>query len=271
MRERLGASGLPERLQGYRWISAQEYRDSKGRTVRNADREAITEAAFRRYQASLPEGVLGITPWNKKLAQLLREVSRAPTVRSWLIMGPVGSGKSTLVAATIAGLLGRGIECLYITEADLWGKMRAQWGSTSRRAAKIDVVQALIDVPVLALDDLGTIEHPKPWHTEGMERLVCGRYAAGRPMLITTNASLGELADTYGERVGSRLIDMIGRTKRYGRLGGPDWRSGRMRFDSAAVSESQAPQVCVTCDKAPCECPCPECGHYPCRGGGSCQ
>lgn len=257
----LADSGLPKRLQVYSWDRVQEYRKG-GKIVAHADRAAVTHAAFQRYQAELPEGTLGITPWNKSLARTLRRVCEPGTrVRSWVIMGPVGSGKSTLVAAAVAGLLGRGVPCRYVTEADLWAMVRAQWGRVAKKHHQApDVVQQLVDVDVLALDDLGTIEQPRPWHVDGMERLVCGRYDAGRPMLITSNATLQQLADTYGERVGSRLVEMIGRGRRYVRLGGPDWRTGLIRADEPAQAAA-APEAL----------PCSECGHSPCRGGGACS
>lgn len=274
LRDKLAASGLPQRLQGYRWDRVLEYRDSAGQLVPYDERGRITHAAFQRYQARLPEDTLGITPWNKALAGTLRALCKGDaSVLSWLIMGPVGSGKSTLVAATVAGLLARGLDCYYLTEADLWARVRQQWGQTSKAGARrLDVVQALVDMPVLALDDLGTIESPKPWHVDGMERLVCGRYDTGRPMLITTNATVQELADTYGERVGSRLVEMIGRGRRYMRLGGPDWRTGLVRVEDLPAAATASTTAEPEPEPEPTDTtPCPDCGYHPCRRMPGCE
>lgn len=253
----LAGCGLPGRLQSYDWSRTSEYTDSDGAIVHSADRGSITQAAFARFQAALPPSTLGITPWNKSLALVMRGLCRPDArVDSWLIMGPVGSGKSTMVAATVAGLVRAGRRCRYVTETDLWAMVRRQWGQTARKHHRTpDVVQDLVDVPILALDDIGTIEAPKPWHVDGMERLICGRYDAGRPVLLTTNATLQQLADSYGERVASRLAEMLGRGDRYMQMGGPDWRTGRIRSSPAAP----APAADTTTGA------CSECGYDPCR------
>jgi DNA replication protein DnaC len=259
---RIADTGLPVKLRGYRWDRVREYTTTRGERVRHADRGRITHAQFQRFQRELQPGTLGITPWNKRLAQTLRGLcTPGMPLQSWIVLGPVGTGKSTLLAATVAGLVGRGLECRYITEADLWALVRSQWGNTSRKAARVDVVQQLVDVPVLALDDLGTVEQPRPWHVDGMERLICGRYDHGRATLITTNATLQQLADTYGERVASRLVELVDRGQRYVRLGGPDWRTGTVRPDEAPPASSPTEQ--------PADGSCSECGYSPCRCGGS--
>jgi hypothetical protein len=275
--ERIAESGLPGKMQAFRWDQVQEYRDVAGELVLHADRSTITHEAFQAFQDGLPGGVLGITPWNKTLALRLRALCQpGVNVQTMMIVGPVGSGKSTLVAATVSGLLGRGLACSYLTEANLWAMVRKQWSQVTKKSHRApDVIQQLVDVPILALDDLGTVESPKPWHVDGMERLICGRYDNGLPILITTNSSLDELADTYGERVGSRLVEMIGRGARYVELGGPDWRTGEVRPDdleeAPPPTQEPAQARCMVCKSTPCKCECPECGYHPCRGLASCR
>lgn len=253
--ERIEASGLPAHLRAFRWKVNLEYTDRQGRAVPELERDSITHAAFQRFQNALPDGTLGITPWNKSLARILCAMCLPSVpVQSWLMVGPVGSGKSTLMAATITGLLERGVEARYITETDLWALVRAQWRETRRSAHRVDVLQALIEVPVLALDDLGTVQQPKPYHREGMERLICGRYDRGLPILITTNCTISQIAEHYGERVASRLSEMIDRRTRYKLLTGPDWRTGMVRPSRPTPAASSAAS-------------CSECGFRPCRCG----
>ena len=269
LRKLITSSGIPRRMESLRWSSYQEYRDGTGELVTVTNRDSVTPDDFLRFTAGLPLGTLGITPWNKQLAGRLRLLSRpSARVETTVIMGPVGSGKSTIMAAAIIGLLARGTVCRYITEAELWALVREQWSQTSKKQLRArDVIEQLVDVPVLGLDDFGTTESPKSWIVDGIERLVCGRYDAGRPILITTNVNLDGLANIYGERVASRLAEMTGRGARYVQLGGPDWRTGIVRHDHKPAT----PAACHTCGHEPCRCECSECGYHPCRRLASCE
>lgn len=269
LRKSITSSGLPIRMQSLRWSRYLEYRDADGQIVKAANRDSVTQEDFLRFTNSIPPDTVGITPWNRHLAGRLRSLS-GPSARieTTVIMGEVGSGKSTLMAAAIIGLLARGVVCRYITEAELWALVREQWSQTTKKQHRArDVIEQLVDVPVLALDDIGTTESPKPWIVDGIERLVCARYDLGRPMLFTTNVDMDGLANIYGERVGSRLSEMTGRGARYIHLGGPDWRTGVMRHAHQPATAT----ACHTCGRTPCRCECSECGYHPCRDLASCQ
>lgn len=258
---RLEATGVPARIACYRWKRFVELRD---------ERDQVTAEAFAEFQASLPAETLGITPWNRSLARELCAMCVASSsMRTVLIVGPVGTGKSTLLGATVRGLVEAGRGVVYVTESQLWEQVRQ--GFRKKRATVASIVQRYAEAPVLAIDDLGTTSNLKDWHVDAMEHLVSVRYDQRRPMLITTNLNLDGIADAYDERLASRLAEMTGR--RQIALSGPDWRTGRLRADSPAetVHHVKRSQICDGCRKTPCKCPCPECGFNPCHNLGGCR
>jgi len=65
-------------------------------------------------------------------------------------------------------------------------------------------------------------EAPKDWQREMMESVICQRYAECRPTVFTSNHPLATMTDRWGERVGSRLVEML--AGNVVEVGGADWR-----------------------------------------------
>ncbi len=78
---------------------------------------------------------------------------------------------------------------------------------------------------MLALDDLGATECLVAWQRNLIEHIVCARYDASLPILVTSNIRLADIANLHGERVASRLSEMVGGRMR--ELVGFDWRTAR--------------------------------------------
>lgn len=189
-------SRIPERLQGYRLD--RSLTPSRGETF----------AAFRARCAATRS--LGITPGNAAAVAAVK--AYAPPACLYLC-GPVGTGKSTIASA-----LAYRVACesdyspVYVAEAQLWE--RREDGSYLDRTAK----QAYF----LWLDDFGATEAPKDWQREMMESVICQRYAECRPTVFTSNHPLATMTDRWGERVGSRLVEML--AGNVVEVGGADWR-----------------------------------------------
>ena len=64
--------------------------------------------------------------------------------------------------------------------------------------------ERLNDCDLLILDDLGT-ELPSQFVTATLYTLINDRLLAGKPMLISTNLNLDELARRYSPQIASRL------------------------------------------------------------------
>lgn len=180
-------------------------------------------AAFRARLAAFDLPHLGITRWNARLAANLR-AWRPEDRTSRYVTGPVGGGKTILAAAKVRQLLERDFAggCYYITEAELYESQRERAAAPRGHQTENKVARAR-DAGLLVLDDVGTTEEVRAWQRDVFEQIICSRYDGDRPILLTSNLALPELADVYGERVGSRLTEMCGRSQEA--LVGMDWRS----------------------------------------------
>ncbi len=176
-----------------------------------------------------PEPVIGITAWNGDAAAALRGWTGLDG--SVGVFGPVGVGKSTLVAAAVADAIRLGASALWFTEADLFDRVVAGWDRTPLPAGVRRVpggVFALCrSVDFVVVDDFGSTTRPKEWQAEAMERIIAEAYNAARPVLLTGNTPIDapngrrSIRSVYGERVASRLSEMLSVLT----LDGPSWRS----------------------------------------------
>lgn len=69
------------------------------------------------------------------------------------------------------------------------------------------LLETMIKAPVLFLDDLGA-EKASEWVKEQLYIVINERYNWLRPVLLTTNLTVKEIADNYGDRFASRIVEM---------------------------------------------------------------
>lgn len=124
-----------------------------------------------------------------------------PEKQNVLLLGMAGLGKSFLGNAVAYRALCRGLEARRITAYALIED--AQERIRTRSAAN----NALLTVPLLVIDDLGSEPLIPNISEETLFCLLNERLLAKRCTVVATNLSPKALCDRYGERVGSRLID----------------------------------------------------------------
>ena len=156
----------------------------------------------------------------------------------WLVLsGGNGSGKTHLAAAAAGYRLERGDRVCFANVPDLLDELRSTFGPNASGRFE-DVFRALLDVPVLVLDDLGA-EQSSPWVNEKLYQLINHRHLALLPTIITTNLRPHRDGDTpkparRGEepkhfdrleaRIRSRLTDLAVSTAFD--IEAPDYRAG---------------------------------------------
>ena len=141
------------------------------------------------------------------------EANRAALRSAWLwsegalpglmLTGEVGTGKTTIAAAAAMRLMQRRAVA-WASVPVLLANLTTSFSDSERAAS----VRVLTGRGPLVLDDLRV--RPSPWAAEQLFAAVDGRYAAGAPLLVTTNLDPDEIAERfgdYGEAVATRLIE----------------------------------------------------------------
>lgn len=156
--------------------------------------------------------------------------------RGFVMWGPVGRGKTHLLAATLRTLtLEHGVACEFIEFSHLLSRLKGRFDRGEGAAAVLD---RLVEVEVLAIDELGKGMLTE-WELSVVDELVSRRYNAARTILATTNYKPGpptgharpnladprpEMQPSLSDRVGERVFSRLGEMCELRYLGGEDWR-----------------------------------------------
>jgi DNA replication protein DnaC len=129
---------------------------------------------------------------------------QAEAGRGIVLLGPVGTGKTHLLAALTADAIEAGMRARYAVWPSLIARHRD--AQADRKHADRDLLEALANCELLALDELGLTELT-PWQAGELFRLIDARYREQLPTLIAANLTAATLAPALGERVADRLRD----------------------------------------------------------------
>lgn len=137
----------------------------------------------------------------KKCRQFADGVPDGP-VKTLLLHGGSGLGKTYLLHCVANAVRERGIEPRYETAYDLLSALKSAYFSRGEPLA-----QAYFDVPLLLIDDLGMEPMIENITVEQFYNLLNARLNRGLFTVVSTNLSRTELQKRYTERVSSRLLD----------------------------------------------------------------
>ncbi len=123
-----------------------------------------------------------------------REREHLAPPRGFIVSGPVGTGKSHLLCATLAHLsLEKGISVQYVEISLLYKEIRR--GFQEGRSGG-EIIQPLAQVEVLAIDELAR-GRGSAFELDTLDELIARRYNAGRVTLFATNYSLRPPEDRF--------------------------------------------------------------------------
>ena len=163
--------------------------------------------AFRLdYYSDRPDPKTGISP-RAIMARgfdICREYAQNFSASSGnlLFNGGTGLGKTFLSACIAREVAARGYSVAYETASHLFSKLEKNRFHPDEETA--EQVKRLNECDLLIIDDLGT-ELPGQFVTAALYTLVNDRLLAGKPMLISTNLTMEEVAKRYSPQIRSRL------------------------------------------------------------------
>ena len=194
-----------------------------------------TLAGFSNFSRNGREVVQGLSRW--------LEGFKPSGERGLVMEGPVGVGKTYLLAALAKELAARGHSVRFTDFFQLLGELKAGFAAGKADAAQL---QPLIDVDVLFIDEMGKGRNTD-FELTVLDQLVCGRYNQNKPIVGSTNYHLsrrgyvvrddldrhpggsgGAFASdqftSLEQRIGSRIFSRLREMSQFLLLEGDDFR-----------------------------------------------
>lgn len=122
---------------------------------------------------------------------------------SLLLLGGTGLGKTHLSLAIAGEVIKKGYGVIYGTAQNLFNQMNREHFSYGDDTDRL--MQEVLDCDLLIIDDLGT-EFSTQFTLSCVYNIINTRILKGKPCVISSNYSLGELEKIYSPRVMSRII-----------------------------------------------------------------
>ncbi len=145
---------------------------------------------------------------------------RWPQVRGFCLSGPVGTGKTHLLASVLKHVtLELGVRAAYAEISLIYATIKRGFAAGKSGA---EIIEPLANVPLLAIDELGK-GRGSEFELETLDELIARRYNANRITLFATNYSLNppEISGRAARMVSSDELKEAGRESRllYDRVG----------------------------------------------------
>lgn len=180
----------------------------KARLVEDRRQERIAETGLiGRFRAATFETFEAATPAQRRVLKSCQEFAAGPfnEWRTLWLQGPVGVGKTHLLAALALATVARERSARVITARELVRRIRCTWRNDAPESEE-DVLHDLAGCGLLCLDELGV-----GYGTDGellhLLDVLDLRYRLGRPTAIATNLTPEQVRAALGDRLFDRLAE----------------------------------------------------------------
>jgi len=169
-------------------------------------RDRLAEYTFARF---IPDGIgLKGEPRKSLEGAYRRAIEWARSPRGWIVFtGGNGAGKTHLAAAIGNERLDQGDRVAFANVADLLDELRSAYAPDAAKRYD-EVFRALVDAPLLILDDLGA-QKSSPWAEEKLYQLLNHRHLSRSHTVVTTNKKLSELETRIASRLADREVSEV--------------------------------------------------------------
>lgn len=151
--------------------------------------------------ANAPEELL---PYHKKLITFCDKFPNSP-IKHLVFTGKTGSGKTYLAGCIVDRIQKAGFSSAFLTAFNL-GELVIAYNKIFDKE-RLDFLADLIDTELLVIDDLGATTILLDKTSELLTAILNERDTQGKTTIITTNLTLDEIEEKYGERLFSRLFN----------------------------------------------------------------
>lgn len=183
---------------------AARRREEQYRLIQQYRNKGLTDEQYKACTFSADDGMdTKASPFCKKYVENWAWVQENNA--GIMLWGDVGGGKTFLAACIANALIDKGIPATMTTIPKLVAAMTKDFGKDRE-----DVLYMVANAPLLVLDDVGT-ERKTEYNNELVYEIVNTRYKAKKPLVITTNLAMKEMAeetDKTKKRIYDRLIEM---------------------------------------------------------------
>jgi len=184
-------SGSPDysRVVPCRCVKALKEKDQENRLYKYSNLGTLFNITFQ--SLSLTDFSNNVKP--EVFKQVLESAKLYSTdPRGWFILiGPSGTGKTSLAAAIANERIQRGFPAFFQTVPELLDYLRSAFSPNSEMPYD-ELFEKVRNTPLLILDDLG-VQSSTPWAKEKLDLLINHRYINQLPTVITTSLSLDQL------------------------------------------------------------------------------
>lgn len=173
-------------------------------------RENFDHFSFSYYSNKPEDAVDGCTPYQNMEQHVLPACTDfirtfQGSSRHLLLYGDPGVGKTFLTNCIARELLNRGCSTVYLSATrlfDICSDNAFRAGTASEES--LALYHSLFSCDLLIIDDLGT-EMTNSFTVSSLFSVINERILRGKSIVISTNLSLRNIRDTYGERIFSRI------------------------------------------------------------------